>query len=311
MGISRRTKIFLAGHRGFLGSAIYNCLKKNKFENISTWNRRELDLGNQNDTLNKLLENEPEVIINAAGMTGGVVFNKKNPAFLSLHNLLVQNSIFLSATKVPSVSHVIYFGSSCMYPLSHDSPMNEDLLFEGKLEPTSFAYAMAKLSGVSVAEAINQESDSVTVTTVIPSGVYGPGDDFNLNSAHVIGALIKKFSIAKENKKPSVTLFGDGSPVRQFLFVEDLADFVVHCLDNKNAVKGIFNVGNEEGISISGLAQLTKKAVNYNGNILWDSSMPNGAPYKVLDTQKCEKSGWLPHTGLLDGLTKTVHFFRR
>ena len=198
-----------------------------------------------------------------------------------------------------------------MYPISYERPMNEDLLFEGKLEPTSFAYAMAKLSGVSVAEAINQESNSCTVTTVIPSGVYGPGDDFNLKSAHVIAALINKFSVAKEKNKPSVTLFGDGSPVRQFLFVEDLADFVVYCLDNKNAAKGIFNVGNEKGISISGLAQLIQKAVNYTGNVLWDSSMPNGAPYKVLDTQKCEKIGWLPRTSLLDGLIKTVHFFRR
>ena len=311
MGISRKTKIFLAGHRGFLGSAIYNCLKENKFENIITWNREELDLGNQNDTLNKLVEKEPEIIINAAGMTGGVVFNQKKPALLSLHNLSVQNSIFLSATKVSGVSHVIYFGSSCMYPISYDIPMNENLLFEGQLEPTSFAYAMAKLSGVSVAEAINQESNNCTVTTIIPAGVYGPGDDFDLNSAHVIAALINKFSIAKEKNKPSVTLFGDGSPVRQFLFIEDLADFVVYCLDNKNTVKGIFNVGNEKGISISGLAQLTKKAVNYNGNILWDTSMPNGAPYKVLDTQKCEKIGWLPRTSLSDGLTKTVLFFRR
>ena len=237
MGISRKTKIFLAGHRGFLGSAIHNCLKENKFENIFTWNREELDLRNQNDTLNKLVENEPEIIINAAGMTGGVVFNQNNPAFLSLHNLLIQNSIFFSATKVPGVSHIIYFGSSCMYPISYERPMNEDLLFEGKLEPTSFAYAMAKLSGVSVAEAINQESNSCTVTTVIPSGVYGPGDDFNLKSAHVIAALINKFSVAKEKNKPSVTLFGDGSPVRQFLFVEDLADFVVYCLDNKKCSK--------------------------------------------------------------------------
>ena len=164
-------------------------------------------------------------------------FNQNNPAFLSLQNLLIQNSIFYSATKIPSVSHIIFLGSSCMYPRDNDGPMNEDLLFEGKLEPTSFAYSMAKLSGVSVAESINQQSCGCTVTTIIPSGVYGPGDDFNLKSAHVIAALIKKFSTSKKKNKPSVTLFGDGSPVRQFVFVNDVADFVVYCLDNKNAAK--------------------------------------------------------------------------
>ena len=196
-----------------------------------------------------------------------------------------------------------------MYPSSHSIPMGESLLFEGQLEPSSFAYAMAKLSGVSVAEAINQESGSCSITTVIPSGVYGPGDNFDLNSCHVVAALVKKFSVAREKKIPNVTLYGDGSPVRQFLYIKDLANFVVYCLDNKIASKGIFNIGNDKGISISELAQLIKKIVNYEGDIIWDTSKPNGASYKVLDTEKCTRIGWSPSTPLVDGISETVQFF--
>ncbi|MDA9689848.1 NAD-dependent epimerase/dehydratase family protein [Betaproteobacteria bacterium] len=309
MGISRKTKIYLAGHRGFLGTAIYDCLKENDFENVITFTRKELDLSNTIDTLHKLSESEPEIILNAAGMTGGVIFNQKNPASLALQNLLLQNSIFFSATKIPSISRVIYFGSSCMYPRSQNTPMNEELLFRGQLEPTSFAYAMAKLSGVSVGEAINKELNNCSVTSIIPSGVYGPGDNFDLKSSHVVAALIKKFSIAKDENIPEVTLFGDGSPVRQFLFIKDLAKFIVYCLDNFQSSKGIFNVGNEKGVSIAELAQLIKNEVNYKGEVLWDTSKPNGAPYKVLDTGKCLNLGWSPSTSFPEGLRETVSFF--
>lgn len=309
MGISRKTKIYLAGHRGFLGTAIYDCLKENDFENVITFTRKELDLSNAIDTLHKLSESQPEIILNAAGITGGVIFNQKNPASLALQNLLLQNSIFFSATKIPSISRVVYFGSSCMYPTSHNTPMNEELLFKGQLEPTSFAYAMAKLSGVSVGEAINKELNNCSVTSIIPSGLYGPGDNFDLKSSHVVSALINKFSIAKDENIPEVTLFGDGSPVRQFLFIKDLAKFIVYCLDNSQSSKGIFNVGNEKGVSIAELAQLIKTEVNYKGEVLWDTSKPNGASYKVLDTGKCLNLGWSPSTSFPEGLRETVSFF--
>ena len=308
MAISRKTKVFLAGHNGFLGSAIYDCLKKSGFNNIITFEKKDLNLFHVEDVLKKVCEEEPEIIINAAGTTGGVSFNQRYPATLSLENLLIQNSIFYASIKLPSSSRVIFFGSSCMYPRFSGHPMDEGSLFQGLLEPTSFSYSMAKLSGVSVAEAINKEFKKPSVTTIIPSGVYGPRDNFDLNKSHVVPALIKKFSMAKNKNIQEVTLHGDGSPVRQFIFVKDLAEFVIFCIDNKKATEGIFNIGNKEGISINNLAELIKREVKFKGKISWDTSESNGAPYKVLDTTKTSKLGWHPTTPFSDGIRETIKF---
>ena len=201
MAISSSTRIFLAGHRGFIGSAVFEHLKKNGFYEIITLPREDLDLCNSEDTASVFEKREqPEIVINAAGRSGGVTYNKKHPASLSLHNLMIQNSLFSAALNVGSVSRMIYFGSSCMYSRSSEFPMKENTLFKGELEETSLAYAMAKLSGISLTEAINKEFNRPKVTALIPSGVYGPGDDFDPTSSHVVAALIRKFVEAKKSK---------------------------------------------------------------------------------------------------------------
>jgi GDP-L-fucose synthase len=309
MGISKQSRIFLAGHSGFLGTAIHQCLKRKQYDNVITFSRNDLDLIDLGLVFRRISEAAPEVIINAAGRTGGVLYNQQNPLTMSLENLLVQNSIFYAATKIPSVSHIIFLGSSCMYPRNNDGPMDESFLFKGMLEPTSFSYSMAKLSGASVSESINKQSCGCTATTIIPSGVYGPGDDFDPSSSHVVAALINKFATAKNTRAEEVTLFGDGSPVRQFVYVNDVADFIVYCLENSHLVKGIFNVGNKESFSIKELADTVKKELNYKGKINWDSSKPNGAPYKVLDLQKSLEVGWSAPTSFLNGLREAIKFF--
>ena len=309
MEISNSSKVLLAGHTGFLGGAIYECLKRNNYRNIITLTREEVDLSDNEGTLRLINERKPEVVINAAGLSGGVEFNQNNPATLALKNLLIQNSIFQAVTRVSSISRVVYIGSSCMYPRFNNKPMDESFLFSGKLEETSFAYSMAKLSGVSVAQSINNQMTDCSVMTVIPSGVYGPGDNFDPRSSHVVAALIRKFYNAKKNDLNEVVLYGDGSPVRQFIYVKDVADFIVFSLTNRQASKEIFNIGDKFGISISDLAELIKEEVKYKGQIRWDTSKPNGAPYKVLSTIKSEKLGWFPSTPFAEGLKETVQFF--
>ena len=244
------------------------------------------------ETASVLKREQPEIVINAAGMSGGVIYNKEHPASLSLNNLMIQNSLFSAALNVGSVSRLIYFGSSCMYSRNSDFPMNENTLFKGELEETSFAYAMAKLSGISLTEAINKEFNRPKVTALIPSGVYGPGDDFDPNSSHVVAALIRKFVEAKNQNLDEVTLYGDGTPVRQFIYVKDLADFVVFCLSRSDEVPGVFNVGNLVSLTIKDLAEMILELLNCDIRILWDRSKPNGAPYKVLDTTKSSLIGW-------------------
>ena len=309
MAISSSTPIFLAGHRGFIGSAVFEHLKKNGFDKIITVPREDLDLCNCEETVSILKREQPEIVINAAGKSGGVTYNKEHPASLSLHNLMIQNSLFSAVLNVESVSRVIYFGSSCMYSRNSAFPMSENTLFKGELEETSFAYAMAKLSGISLTEAINKEFKRPRVTALIPSGVYGPGDDFNPNSSHVVAALIRKFVEAKKQNLDEVTLYGDGTPVRQFLYVKDLADFVLFCLKRNTEVPGVFNVGDLLSVTIKDLAEMILDLLNYNMRILWDKSKPNGAPYKVLDTTKSSLLGWSPETSLKNGLKETIDFF--
>ena len=309
MAISSSTPIFLAGHRGFIGSAVFEHLKKNGFDKIITVPREDLDLCNCEETVSILKREQPEIVINAAGKSGGVTYNKEHPASLSLHNLMIQNSLFSAVLNVESVSRVIYFGSSCMYSRNSAFPMSENTLFKGELEETSFAYAMAKLSGISLTEAINKEFNRPRVTALIPSGVYGPGDDFNPNSSHVVAALIRKFVEAKKQNLDEVTLYGDGTPVRQFLYVKDLADFVLFCLKRNTEVPGVFNVGDLLSVTIKDLAEMILDLLNYNMRILWDKSKPNGAPYKVLDTTKSSLLGWSPETSLKNGLKETIDFF--
>ncbi len=295
----RNEKIWIAGHEGMVGSALMRKLRKH---NLLISNRSKLNLTNNYDLDKWFNKNKPSVIINAAAKVGGILANKEQPVDFLLDNLKIQNNIFEMANKY-NASKLIFLGSACSYPRNVDQPILENEFFRGEPEQTNIWYATAKIAGIKLGQAFRRQYGNNFICAM-PTNSYGPGDNFNDNKNHVIPALLKRFHLAKKNKLDFVEIWGSGKPLREFLFVDDLADAIIFLLEKYNDEE-IINVGSGQELSILELAKKIAECVGYNGQIKLDLSKPDGAPRKLLSNKRLTSLGWRAKTDILDGLEST------
>ncbi len=304
--INKNAKIYIAGHRGMVGSAIWRTLEKQGYTNLIGKTSKELDLRNQQDVLEFLEAEKPEIIIDAAAKVGGILANNDFPYQFLMENIQIQNNLIDGSLKV-DVKKFIFLGSSCIYPKFAPQPLKEDYLLTDSLEPTNEWYAIAKITGVKTCQAIRKQFGKDYVS-MMPTNLYGTHDNFDLKSSHVLPAMIRKFHEAKENNHANVVLWGSGTPLREFLFVDDLAEAVVFALDNE-LPEHLYNVGTGTDLTIKDLAELIQKVTGHQGEIEWDSSKPDGTPRKLMDISKMHDLGWKHQVELEDGIRKTYNWF--
>ena len=300
--IPKDAKIYIAGHRGLVGSALYRHLSTLGFTNLIGWSSSEVDLREEVATFNAIGAAKPDVIIMAAARVGGIMANSTYPVEFLNDNLRVQTNIF-EAAHAADVPHLLFLGSSCIYPKMATQPISEDSLLTGPLEETNQAYAIAKVAGVLQVQSYRREYGRAWISAM-PTNLYGPGDNFDLENSHVLPGLIRRFHEANRDDLPSVTLWGTGSPLREFLHSDDLASACLHLLQNYDQPEPI-NIGWGKEISIHDLAILIAKVVDFQGEIIWDPSKPDGTPRKLLDTRKISGLGWEPKISLEEGIRKT------
>jgi GDP-L-fucose synthase len=301
--MKKQSKIFVAGHRGLVGSAIVRNLKENGYTNILTKTRQELDLLNQKDVLDFFEDQKPEYVFDAAARVGGIYANDTFSGDFIYENIQIQTNLINSSYR-SGVEKFLFLGSVCIYPKFAEVPVKEESLLTGYLEPTNDAYAIAKISGIKMLQAYNKQYGFKGVS-LMPSNLYGIGDNFHPDNGHVIPAMMTKFN--NSNGK-SVTFWGDGTPMREFLYSDDLADACLFAMDNFENAE-LINVGSGENISIKNLAQTVASVVGYTGEIEWDTSRTNGTPNRPLDCSKMTNFGWKPKYTLYDGLKKTYQWF--
>ncbi|MEB2780428.1 GDP-L-fucose synthase [Algoriphagus sp. C2-6-M1] len=312
--MNKDIKIYIAGHRGMVGSAIWRALEAKGYSNLIGKTSKDLDLRNQQAVSAFFQEEKPDVVIDAAARVGGILANNDYPYQFLMENMQIQNNLIDFSLKA-DVQKFIFLGSSCIYPKLAQQPLKEEYLLTGPLEPTNEWYAIAKITGVKACEAIRKQFGKDYIS-LMPTNLYGPNDNFDLNTSHVLPAMIRKFHEAKNsNNKPfsgelvePVELWGSGTPMREFLFVEDLADAVVYALENRFQ-DNLYNVGTGVDLTIKELAELIQKIVGHTGEIKWDSSKPNGTPRKLMDVSKMEQAGWKAKVGLEEGIKKTYQWF--
>jgi GDP-L-fucose synthase len=308
--LKKDTSIYVAGHKGLIGSAFIRYFKNNNYTNIVTRNREELELKSMSDTSDFFRKNQIEVVILAAGKVGGIIENRDFPDDFISENLSIQLNVFNSAKKY-GVKRLIFFASSCVYPRDTSQPMREDQIGTGHPEPTSIAYASAKYAGIQMCQAINRQNNLVSFIPVIPNTVYGPNDNFDLTSSHVLPALIRRLDEAKENNKPSLTLWGSGSPKREFVLSDDIACACVKLLKTLLNDKDLpINIGTGVEISIKELSEKIRHMVGYSGIIKWDVSKPDGAARKLLDNTRIKSMGWDKYVNLDAGLESTYQWYK-
>jgi GDP-L-fucose synthase len=305
--VDRNAKIYLAGHTGLVGSAILNVLKAQGYSNFLLKTIDELDLTQQTLVDELFKKEKPEFVFLAAAKVGGIQANNIYPADFIYINLQIECNIIHSSYKY-GVKKLCFLGSSCIYPKYAPQPMKEDYLLDGKLEATNEPYAIAKIAGIEMCQAYNKQFGTNFIS-VMPTNLYGFNDNFDLQSSHVLPALIRKFVDAKKTGSKSVTIWGSGSPKREFLFVDDLADACVFLMNNYNG-SDIINIGVGEDISILELATIMKEEVGYNGKIEFDLTKPDGTPRKLLDVSKIHRLGWKAETHLRDGIRKTIQWYK-
>ena len=297
--MQKNSKIFVAGHRGMVGSAIVRQLEKEGYTHILTKTHAELDLTSQQD-VNRFVESEkPDYIFLAAAHVGGIGANSARPADFMWINMMIEMNVIHAAWK-NNVKKLLFLGSSCIYPKFAPQPMKEDCLLTSALEPTNEAYALAKISGLKYCEYLNRQYGTDYIS-VMPTNLYGPNDNYHPENSHVLPALIRRFHEAKVSGAPEVVCWGDGSPLREFLYVDDLAELCVFLMNNYSGNETV-NAGCGEEITIKELSETVAKIVGYAGKIAWDTSKPNGTPRKLLDVSKSRKMGWKPKTGLEEGI---------
>lgn len=306
MTTSFSSKIFIAGHRGMVGSACWQLLQKLGYHNLIGKSSSELDLRNQQDVNDFIHNTKPDIIIDAAAKVGGILANNTYPYPFLMDNLQIQNNL-ISAAHEYNVNKFIFLGSSCIYPKESPQPIKEVDLLTGPLEPTNQWYAIAKIAGLKLCQAIRQEYKKDFVS-LMPTNLYGQNDNFDLSSSHVLPAMIRKFHDAKLNDHSEVTLWGDGSPLREFLHVDDLAQAVVLALNNTLPYY-LYNVGSGSEISIVNLAITIQKVVGHHGKISWDKTKPNGTPRKLMDSSRIRQAGWSPTIALEQGVAQTYQWF--
>jgi GDP-L-fucose synthase len=292
-------KIYVAGHSGLVGSALVREIESRPDIEWVGLNRSELDLADRRSVFSYLAAEKPDAMIVAAAKVGGIMANKESPVDFLSQNIQISTNL-LDAAHSAQVPRVLFLGSSCVYPKYAAQPIKEDSLLTGLLEETNEAYAIAKIAGIKLVQAYRQQFGHDWVS-VMPTNLYGPGDNFHPEKSHVLPALIGKFHRAKISGLPSVTLWGTGAPLREFLHSDDLARAVLHILENYQE-SSIINVGSGQEISIKSLADEIRKIVGYQGDILWDDSVPDGTPKKLLDSTKVYQLGWKPEISLSDGI---------
>lgn len=306
MTLNFSSMIFIAGHSGMVGSAITSRLKKEGYQNLIVRSSKELDLTDQGAVFDFFAQEKPTIVIDAAARVGGILANDRYPWQFIYDNLQMQNNL-ISASHQNDVDQFIFLGSSCIYPKLAEQPLKEDYLLTGPLEPTNQWYALAKIAGVQMVEALRKQYGRNYVS-LMPTNLYGPNDNFDLETSHVLPALLRKFHEAKEKGDDSVTIWGSGSPMREFLHVDDVAS-AVHFVLGKQMKYNLYNVGVGKDISISKLAQLIQEVVGYNGQIEWDHSKPDGTPRKLMDVSRMSQEGWNFRIGLREGIEKTYRWF--
>jgi len=293
------SKIYVAGHRGMVGSAIVRELKRQGYYNIITRTHKELDLIDQKAVDRFFEEEKPEYVFLAAAKVGGIEANRKALADFMYDNMMLEMNVIHAAWK-NGCKKLEFLGSSCIYPRMAPQPMREDCLLTSPLEETNEAYALAKISGMKYCEYLNRQYGTDYIS-VMPTNLYGPNDNYHPAHSHVLPALIRRFHEAKEAGAGSVTCWGDGTPLREFLYVDDLADLCVFLMNNYSGNETV-NAGTGKEITIRELTELVAKNVGFTGEILWDTSMPNGTPRKLLDVSKATALGWKYHTELEEGI---------
>jgi len=299
--ITLDSKILIAGHNGMVGSACWRALKGKGYKSIIGFSSKELDLRDQRAVFNMLEKEKPEVIIDAAAKVGGIIANSTYPYEFLMDNMLIQNNLIKAAHEL-DIPKFIFLGSSCIYPKMAPQPLKEEYLLTGPLEETNKWYAIAKISGVKLIEALREQYNRDYVS-LMPTNLYGPGDNYDLKTSHVLPAMLRKFHEAKESNNSNVVLWGTGSPRREFLHVDDLANAVVYALENK-LDRSLYNIGSGEEVSIKELASLIKNIVGFKGEIIWDNSKPDGTPRKLLDSTKINRLGWNSRINLDYGVEK-------
>ena len=300
------SKIYVAGHRGMVGSAIVRALTKKGYNNILTATHSELDLLDQKAVTDFFAKKQPDYVFLAAAKVGGIMANATYPADFLYENLMIEANIIHNAYK-NKVKKLLFLGSSCIYPKMAKQPMKEEALLTGVLEKTNEAYAIAKIAGLKMCEMYNRQYDTNYIS-VMPTNLYGPNDNFDLENSHVLPALMRKFHEAKVNSSKKVVVWGTGTPVREFLYADDLADACVYLMNNYNQSK-IVNIGTGVGITVKELAEKIQKVVNYQGEICFDMSRPDGTPVKINDVSYLNSLGWNAEISIDEGLKKVYSWY--
>ncbi|MFM0169984.1 GDP-L-fucose synthase [Paraburkholderia sediminicola] len=304
--MNKQARIFVAGHRGMVGSALVRRLAAEGYQNVITRSRKELDLTDQ-AAVNRFFESEKiDVVLLAAARVGGILANATRPGEFIYENLVIETNVIHAAYRA-KVERLVFFGSSCIYPKQCPQPIREEYLLTSPLEPTNDAYAIAKIAGLKLCEAYNREYNTQYVA-LMPTNLYGPNDNYDLKSSHVLPALLRKAHEAKLNGEATLTVWGSGTPRREFLHVDDLAAATLFVLEH-NVTEGLFNVGVGEDLSIRELAECICKVVGFEGELVFDASKPDGTPRKLLDVSRLAQMGWQATIGLEDGIASTYRDF--
>lgn len=303
--LTPETNIYIAGHRGLVGSAIWRHLFAQGYRNLHGWSSAELDLTDRDATMDALTTLRPDVVVDAAARVGGILANDSRPVDFLNDNLRIQTNLF-EAAHAADVNRLLFLGSSCIYPKLAPQPIKEEYLLTGHLEPTNDAYAIAKIAGIMAMSAYRRQFGRQWISAM-PTNLYGPGDNFDLQSSHVLPAMIRKFHEATVTGDP-VTLWGSGAPRREFLHTDDLAAAVVHLLGNYDSATTI-NIGVGEDVSISELADIIADVTGFTGDVVWDRSKPDGTPRKLLDVSRLHDTGWSAQIPLRAGIAATYSWY--
>ncbi len=306
--MDKNSKIFVAGHRGLVGSAIVRALKKEGFNNLILKTRDELDLSNQQAVAIFFEKEKPEYVFLAAAKVGGIMANKTYPAEFIYQNLAIETNI-INSSHLNGVKKLLFLGSSCIYPRLCPQPIKEEYLLIGELEPTNKAYALAKIAGIIMCQSYREQYGDNFIS-LMPTNLYGTGDNFDLQNSHVLPAMIRKFHEAKQRNETSVTLWGTGTVMREFLHVDDLAAACLFLMENYNE-SGVVNIGTGEDVTIKELAEMIQNVVGFTGAIHWDTSKPDGTPRKLLDVSRLHNLGWKHSISLNGGLASTYEWYKK
>ena len=305
--MNKQAKIYIAGHRGLVGSALVRKFQELGYDNLILKTRSELNLLNQQEVADFFVVEKPEYVFLAAAKVGGIGANSTYPADFVYENIMIQTNIIHSAYE-NKAKKLLFLGSSCIYPKMAEQPIKEESLLTGELEPTNDAYAIAKIAGIKMCQAYNKQYGTNYIS-VMPTNLYGPNDNFDLEKSHVFPALIRKFHEAKINKEAEVVVWGTGTPIREFLYVDDLAEACIYLMDHYNDDK-IVNIGTGVGVTIRELAESIAKVVGYEGKLVFDTSKPDGTPIKINDVSYLNSLGWQAKTDLLSGIEKTYNWYK-